>query len=109
MQESLAFPQKRIAEENATLILNGSRTSVALEAAATVSSYLATINVSIIVKPNKQDYNLDEHSQLWNLNLFKLFCFVLMEITIIHHSSVHKVYYKYDCYIHIIKLIGIAI
>ena len=45
MQESLAFLQKRRAEENATLILNGSKNSVALEAAAKVSSYLTTINV----------------------------------------------------------------
>ena len=40
MQESLAFLQKRRAEENATLILNGSKNSVALEAAAKVSRYL---------------------------------------------------------------------
>ena len=42
MQESLAFLQKRRAEENATLILN-EKNSVALEAAAKVSSYLTTI------------------------------------------------------------------
>ena len=48
MLESLAFLQKRIAEENATLILNGSKNSVALEAAAKVSSYLTTINVITI-------------------------------------------------------------
>ena len=79
MKESLAFLQKRRAEESATLILIGSKNSVALEAAAKVSSYLTTINVitlAIIVKPNNLEH-FDEHSQLWKLRFSQavLFCF----------------------------------
>ena len=77
MQESLAFLQKRRAEENATLILNGSKNSVALEAAAKVSSYLTTINViTISYNCSQIIYNiLMSTLNYGNFNLVKLFCF----------------------------------